>query len=103
MCQCQCCLDCARPPLAAAAAADLGGRARCSVMPCNYTGLYDFDVYPDLAKFGLVDYDWANAKTTWVDASPMNTDDMLVEQAARNKALNPTAKVFVYRNIVKAL
>ena len=31
----------------------------------------------------------------------MNTDDMLVEQAARNKARNPTAKVFVYRNIVK--
>jgi hypothetical protein len=28
-----------------------------SVMPCNYTGLYDFDAYPDLAKFGLVDYD----------------------------------------------
>eukprot|EP01045_Picozoa_sp_COSAG04_P043196 COSAG04_NODE_14040_length_583_cov_0.845041_1_plen_47_part_10 len=33
----------------------------------------------------------------------MNCDDMLVEQAARNKASNPTAKVFVYRNIVKAL
>jgi hypothetical protein len=31
----------------------------------------------------------------------MNTDDMLVEQAARNKAQNPSAKVFVYRNIVK--
>mgnify|MGYP003338952243 FL=1 len=33
----------------------------------------------------------------------MNTDDMLVEQAARNKARNPTAKVFVYRNIVKVV
>jgi hypothetical protein len=33
----------------------------------------------------------------------MNTDDMLVEQAARNKARNPTAKVFVYRNIVKVI
>ena len=28
---------------------------------------------------------------------------MLVEQAARNKAKNPAARVFVYRNIVKAL
>ena len=28
------------------------------MMPCNYSGLYDFDAYPDLAKFGLVDYDW---------------------------------------------
>ena len=28
------------------------------MMPCNYSGLYDFDAYPKLAKFGLVDYDW---------------------------------------------
>lgn len=28
-------------------------------MPCNYTGLYDYDAYPDLAKFGLVDYECA--------------------------------------------
>ena len=28
------------------------------MMPCNYSGLYDFDAYPNLAKFGLVDYDW---------------------------------------------
>ena len=31
----------------------------------------------------------------------MDTDGMLVEQAKRNKIKNPTAKVFVYRNIVK--
>jgi hypothetical protein len=73
------------------------------VMPCNYTGLYDYDAYPSLAEFGLVDYDWSNAKKTWVDQSPMDCDGMLVQQAARNKAQNPTAKVFVYRNIVKAL
>lgn len=73
------------------------------VMPCNYTGLYDYEAYPELAQFGLVDYDWANAKSTWVNLSPMDCDGMLVQQAARNKAINPTAKVFVYRNIVKAL
>jgi|TARA_B110000908_G_C9789205_1_gene243640 hypothetical protein len=72
-------------------------------MPCNYTGLYDYDKYPALAEFGLVDYDWSNAKKTWVDQSPMDCDGMLVNQAARNVARNPTAKVFVYRNIVKAL
>ena len=66
-------------------------------MPCNYTGLYDYDAYPQLAKFGLVDYDWSNAKKTWVDQSPMDCDGMLVQQAARNKAKNPSAKVFVYR------
>eukprot|EP01051_Picozoa_sp_SAG22_P011968 SAG22_NODE_1201_length_5182_cov_3.788904_5_plen_237_part_00 len=73
------------------------------IMPCNYTGLYDYDAYPDLAKFGLVDYDWSNAKKTWANQSPMDADGMLVKQAARNKAANPSAKVFVYRNIVKAL
>ena len=63
------------------------------------TGLYDYDAYPELAKFGLVDYDWANAKSTWVNQSPMDCDGMLAKQAARNKAQNPTAKVFVYRNV----
>ena len=29
------------------------------VQPCNYSGLYDYDAYPELAKFGLVDYDCA--------------------------------------------
>ena len=33
----------------------------------------------------------------------MDCDGMLVQQAGRNKAQNPSAKVFVYRNIVKAL
>lgn len=85
-------------------------------MPCNYTGLYDYEAYPELAKFGLVDYDWcdlplcpkfalpkhsvcirSNAKRTWVNQSPMDCDGMLVKQAGRNKAQNPTAKVFVYR------
>jgi hypothetical protein len=33
----------------------------------------------------------------------MNTDGMLVEQAARNKAQNPTAKVFVYADSLTSL
>ena len=52
---------------------------------------------------GLVDYDWSNGKSQWANLSPMDCDGMLVQQAARNKARNPTARVFVYRNIVKAL
>jgi hypothetical protein len=28
------------------------------MMPCNYSGNYDYEAYPSLAKFGLVDYDW---------------------------------------------
>ena len=77
--------------------------AAAAVADSNYTGLYDFNAFPDLAKFGLVDFDWSNAKTVWANQSPMDCDGMLVTQAARNKAANPTARVFVYRNIVKAL
>ena len=35
--------------------------------------------------------------------SPMTCQAHMLEQAARNKARNPSAKVFHYRNIVKAL
>ena len=65
--------------------------------------MYDYEAYPQLAKFGLVDYDWSNAKLEWANESPMDCDGTLVKQAARNKAQNPSAKIFVYRNIVKAL
>ena len=52
------------------------------VMPCNYSGLYDYDAFPELARFGLVDYDWSNAKSTWLNESPMTCEEMLVEQAS---------------------
>ena len=48
------------------------------VMPCNYSGLYDYTAYPELAKFGLVDYDWSNAKQSWANLSPMDCDGSLV-------------------------
>ena len=73
------------------------------LQPCNYSGLYDYDAYPSLARFGVVEFDWSNAKRTWINHSPMDCDAMLAEQAARNRAKNPAARVFVYRNIVKAL
>jgi hypothetical protein len=27
------------------------------LQPCNYSGLYDYDAYPALARFGIVDYE----------------------------------------------
>ena len=77
-----------------------GSAARCR---SNYSGLYDYEAYPELAKFGLVDYDWSNAKMIWASHRPMDAGAMALQQAARNKAANPRAKVFVYRNLVKAL
>eukprot|EP01046_Picozoa_sp_COSAG06_P053996 COSAG06_NODE_9486_length_1888_cov_6.752935_3_plen_88_part_00 len=49
-----------------------------------------------MVSAGLVDYDWSNAKLEWANEGPMDCDGSLVRQAARNKAQNPTAKVFVY-------
>ena len=69
----------------------------------NYSGLYNYEAYPELARFGLVDFDWSNAKMVWAGLRPMDAGAMALEQAARNKAANPRAKVFVYMNLVKAL
>ena len=70
------------------------------VMPCNYSGYTD----PALAaKFGIVDFDWSNAKALWANSGPMDCEERLVEQAQMVKAINPRSRVMVYRNLVKAL
>ena len=88
------------------------------IMPCNDTGFMGMqDV---IGRYGIVDYDWSNAKQVWVNAHPMNADEMLLQQAIISKAAAcpdtcggsdgcpyknacPLAKVWVYRNLVKAL
>ena len=88
------------------------------VMPCNFTSwMGSEDV---ISKFGIVDYDWSNAKQLWAQGHPMDCEERLVEQAKRRKAAAcptacpfprgclrksdcPHAKVWVYRNLVKAL
>lgn len=44
--------------------------------------------------------DWSNAKSLWV-VPPMRDEEMLLEQCARLKAVNPALRCFVYRNLVK--
>jgi hypothetical protein len=73
------------------------------IMPCNYSG-YTTD--PVVSKFGIIDYDWSNARFAWVNNAPMNCQDRLVKQAQITKAgakPGSNTKVFVYRNLVKAL
>ena len=87
-------------------------------MPCNYTGFMDMS--GDIGKFGIIDFDWSNAKQIWANAQPMSSEELLVEQSKRrksaicpktcpypkgcpNKAACPQAKTWVYRNFVKAL
>jgi hypothetical protein len=73
------------------------------IMPCNYSG-YTTD--PVVSKFGIIDYDWSNARFAWVNNAPMDCQDRLVKQAQITKAgakPGSNTKVFVYRNLVKAL
>ena len=54
-------------------------------------------------KFGIVSYDWSNAKQLWVNnfPKPMNDEELLTKQAemvlAADKKPNKT-KVWIYRN-----
>ena len=70
------------------------------IQPCNMSGFLEPAEF--WSKFGVVDVDWSNAKSLWV-VPPMSAEELLVEQAARLKAARPGVKVWVYRNIVKAL
>ena len=56
------------------------------IMPCNFSGFYDFAEYPALGRFGLADYDWSNAKQYWANQAPMTCQSSLAEQARRHKA-----------------
>jgi hypothetical protein len=69
-------------------------------MPCNYTDFFDPLV---AAKYGIVDFDWSNAKGQWTASKPMDCEERLLRQAEMVKAINPETKVYVYRNLVKAL
>ena len=55
------------------------------------------------AKWGVVDFDWSNAKGAWTRQRPMDCEERLVAQADLVRSANPHARVWVYRNLVKAL
>ena len=69
-------------------------------MPCNYSGFFDAG---QAAQYGIVDFDWSNAKAMWTAQHPMDCEERLVQQAQMVKAINANTKVYIYRNLVKAL
>jgi len=73
-------------------------------MQCNGSG---YSNATRGAAFGIVSYDWSNAKAQWSMAQPMDDEERLLHQAILTKktamSLNRSTKVFVYRNVVKAL
>ena len=70
---------------------------------CNYSGYTNVSKGMITSRFGLVAFDWSNAKTDWANQQPMDCEERLVVQAAMLKASNPQTRVIVYRNLVKAL
>jgi hypothetical protein len=69
-------------------------------MPCNNSGYFNSTF---VSTFGIADFDWSNAKQIWANTQPMTCEEDLVTQAETIKAASSQTKVFVYRNLVKAL
>lgn len=72
---------------------------------CNHSGFHNATY---AAQFGVVSYDWSNAKEVWAQAHPMTCEEMLTEQAELVLALDAgipgeQPRVWVYRNTIKAL
>eukprot|EP01052_Picozoa_sp_SAG31_P025411 SAG31_NODE_2226_length_6149_cov_9.156198_3_plen_279_part_00 len=70
------------------------------IMPCNYSGLTSA---ASITGWGIVDFDWSNAKAIWARAKPMNCEEMMLEQVHRAANASPGSMYWVYRNGVKAL
>ena len=45
------------------------------------------------AQWGVVDFDWSNAKRLWANTKPMDCEERLVEQPKMIKDINPDTKV----------
>lgn len=72
---------------------------------CNHSGFHDARY---AARFGVVSYDWSNAKAEWAQNKPMNCEEMLTKQAEMVLALDAgidgeQPRVWIYRNTIKAL
>ena len=72
-----------------------------AIEPCNYSSTgFDLDF---ASKFGYVDWDWSNGKEHWANERPMSCEENLRQTPEATHARNPHARIFVYRNLVKAL
>ena len=74
------------------------------IMPDNETGMHDAS---EALRYGIVSYDWSNAKGIWGKHAPMDDEEYLVKQADlvvnANTASGGSTRVGVYRNTIKAL
>lgn len=69
-------------------------------MQCNHSG---FSSPTRGAEFGIISYDWSNAKALWAQTKPMSCEELLIDQVEKTNAVSGRSRIFIYRNIVKAL
>jgi len=69
------------------------------IMPCNNSGFTD---PASTAGWGVVDFDWSNAKAIWAKSKPMNDEELLFKQVQMTTAATKNATVWVYRCSVYA-
>ena len=67
------------------------------IMACNFSGYFSDETVQKLARFGIVDIDWSNAKALWSNTSPMDDQERMLTQAKIIKKANPDTHVWVYR------
>ena len=72
---------------------------------CNSSGIHNIS---EAVRYGIVSYDWSNAKKLWANSQPMDDAERLTRQAELVQSLDPgiqgeQPRVWVYRNKVKAL
>ena len=66
------------------------------MMPCNTSGWFD----PELAaSYGIADFDWSTGRSLWANAHPMATNDVLLQQIAKVKAVNP--KTYTWMHLLR--
>ena len=58
------------------------------LMPCNASGMHSTE---EALRYGIVSYDWANAKGVWGKHTPMDDEEYLVKQADLVIAANTAA------------
>ena len=66
---------------------------------CNASSMHSVD---EAIRYGVTVYDWSNAKHLWVNAKPMNDQELLTKQAEMVLAADPSVdgeqpRVWVYR------
>ena len=62
------------------------------VMPCNDSGFHSVE---EASAYGLVSYDWSNAKQLWCNARPMGDGELLVKQAEMVRQASTTTRIGV--------